>query len=569
MAKPVYVLGTSLSHDGSASLLKDGRVCVAIEKERITRRKHDGYNDSAAIEYCLNAAGIKMTDLTLIVQNSWSGMFEEGNEWFQGPRILDPAIPVVTISHHLAHAYSAFASSRFEESGVLIIDNGGNSIDECIDLDGALIPVMPEREVWGNYSETDSYYMFDAAGFRTILKNFSPLGFLRKPYSIYPKPVMHSIGGVYAAVSGYVFNGMDDAGKLMGLAPYGRPGIYDFPMFDLKNGSVHVRYDWQHRFRNPARTMDRFKSNFQYYADIAYWTQREIERSILYIVESRLSLQRSRTLCYAGGVALNAVANRCILKHYDNVYIQPAAADNGISLGCAYYGWLKVLQRERVMHDGSICFGAKYTADHVWSAIHAADSSSLVYPSNDYISDTAALLAEGKTVGWFQKGAEFGPRALGNRSILADPRRPHVRDLINRDIKNREDFRPLAPSVLVEDRNIFFDCPYESPYMILVTQVRDEWGSKISSVVHCDSSVRVQTVAEQQNPEFYRLLSEFKRITGIGLLLNTSLNKRRMPIVETPEQALDVFLNSAMDVLVMDGVILCKREGDARRSVRA
>src|SRR5882724_8451842 len=558
MAKPVYVLGTSLSHDGSVCLLKDGHVAVAIEKERITRRKHDGYNDTAAIEYCLDAANIKMQDLTLIVQNTWAGMFERGNAWFEGVRILDPAIPVVTISHHLAHAYSAFAASPYHDAHVLVIDNGGNSLEECIDLDGAVIPVSPELELRGLYSEVDSYYFFDSTGFHTIFKDFSPPGFSRKPYPMYPQPVMHSIGGVYKAVSKYIFSNLDDPGKLMGLAPYGRPGIYAFPMYDLRDGRVRVLYDWQNKFDTPARSFEDLKTNFQYYADIAFWTQKEIERAIMYVVENRLSLQTSKNLCYAGGVALNAVANRHLLAYFPNIYIQPAAGDNGISLGCAYFGWLRVLERERVMHNGSTFFGKPYSRDDISCAIEKADALNLIHHCTDHVSETARFLAEGKIVAWYQKGAEFGPRALGNRSILADPRRPDVGHFINRYIKNREDFRPFAPSVLVEDKDIYFDCRVESPYMILVAPVKAEWSSVIASVVHRDQSARVQTLAEEFNPLYYRLLSEFKKQTGMGVLLNTSLNQRGMPIIETPSQAVDLFLRSAIDVLVMEDYLLCK-----------
>jgi carbamoyltransferase len=512
----------------------------------------------AAIEYCLSAANITMKDITLVVQNSWAGMFERGSTWFEGPRILDPAIPLVTISHHLAHAYSAFATCPYQEAHVLVIDNGGNSYGECMDLDGAVIPINPDPELRDLIAEVDSYYYFDTAGFRPVFKDFSLPGFNRKPYPMYPQPLMHSIGGLYKAVSKYTFGNLDDPGKLMGLAPYGRPGIYDFEIFDLRDGRVRVRYDWQHKFTSPARTLREFTKNFQYHADIALWTQMEVERAILYLVEHRRALEGSTNLCYAGGVALNAVANRHLLSRFSNIYIQPAAGDNGISLGCAYFGWLRVLQRERVMHDGSTFFGATYNDNDIAAAIREAGAAGLLYKSSDYIRDTARFLANGKIVAWFQKGAEFGPRALGNRSILADPRRPEVRNFINNHIKNREDFRPFAPSVLLEDKDIYFDCPSESPYMILVVSVKPEWSSIIPSVVHCDNSARVQTVAKEFNPDFYRLLSEFKNISGLGVLLNTSMNQRGMPIVETPGEALDLFLRSALDVLVVENYMLCK-----------
>jgi len=235
-----------------------------------------------------------------------------------------------------------------------------------------------------------------------------------------------------------------------------------------------------------------------------------------------------------------------------------AAADNGLAVGCAYYGLIEMLKRDRVMHDGSTCFGAGYS--DLTRQPRGDDSTIAVGSDNaDYIHETAELLAEGKIVGWFQGGAEFGPRALGNRSILADPRRREVRDFINLEIKNREDFRPFAPAVLEEDASIYFDCDYASPYMLLVALVRPEWRDLIPSVVHQDNSARLQTVNELSNPTFYRLLREFKRITGLGVLLNTSFNKRKMPIVETPQQAMDMFTDSALDVVVLNRQVLSKR----------
>jgi carbamoyltransferase len=540
--------------------LKDGRICVAIEKERITRVKHDGLNDSAAIVYCLDAAGIQLRDLDLVVQNANFSMLKSGSDWFHGPRILGNGVPVVTISHHLAHAYSAIGTSPFEESAVLVIDGCGNALDDCIDLSDSIVTENPPEELRPLYFEKDSYYTFANNRMLSRYKDFSMWGMGLKDQPMFPNTTRHSIGGLYLGASVYVFSGMEDPGKLMGLAPYGRPGIYDFPIFDLVDGRAFVQYDWMDQFRQPCRSYEQFKANFQYYSDIAYWVQREVERAILYVIEHRYRLAPHKNLCYSGGVALNAVANRRILTEgpFENVYIQPAAADNGLAVGCAYYGWLEVLKQERVMHDGSTCFGASYPDEAVGAVVDRYPEIAAASCTDDYIRETAELLAAGKIVGWFQGGAEFGPRALGNRSILADPRRREVRDFINRHIKNREDFRPFAPAVLEEEASVYFDCDYKSPYMLLVAPVRPEWRDVIPSVVHEDNSARIQTVSARSNPAFYQLLQEFKRITGLGVLLNTSFNKRRTPIVETPDQAMDMYANSALDVLVMNRKVLVK-----------
>jgi carbamoyltransferase len=558
--KPIYVLGTGLSHDGSSCLLKDGRICVAIEKERITRKKHDGGNDASTVQYCLDAEGIRLSDLSLIVQNANFGMFEFGNDWFLGKRLVEDEIPVVTISHHLAHAYSAYGTSPFRDSAVLVIDGCGNGFDECMDLKGAFIPEIPTGEIASLWFEKDSYYKVEDGILEAVCKDFSPFGMGLKNYPMYPGTTRHSIGGLYAGVSRYVFGGMDDSGKLMGLAPYGCPGVYDFEVFELREGRVFVRYEWMAQFRQPCRSEEQFKANFQQYADLAYWIQREVERAILYTVRSRFELCQSPRLCYSGGVALNAVANRRILTEtpFEQVYIQPAAGDNGLAIGCAYYGWMEVLKREKVQHDGSTHFGRVARSDEVELAFKACGDCIEVEDVEDFVEATAVELSSGKVVGWFQGKSEFGPRALGYRSILADPRLPEIGQYINREVKFREDFRPFAPSVPVEDVNIYFDCNYQSPYMLLVGTVRPEWRSLIPSVVHKDYSARIQTVEERLSPTYHRLLRAFQRHTGISVLLNTSFNRRRMPIVETPQQAIEFFLACGIHVLVVDRYLVRK-----------
>ncbi len=566
-SRPVYVLGTGLSHDGSACLLRDGKICCAIEKERITRKKHDGGNDRAAIEYLLAAEQIRISDLALVVQNTYSGMLKFATGWFEGERPMFGDVPVVTISHHLAHAYSAMATSPFEDAAVLIVDGCGNAFDDCLDLAGATIPDAPEGEMAPLWHEKDSYYRFDADGLRPVYKDFSPWGTGLKGYPMHPPTTRHSIGGIYAAASKYVFQGLDDPGKLMGLAPYGRPGVFNHEIFDLKNGRVFLRYDWMEAFRTPAHSAEDFRSRFQHYADLAFGIQRELERALLYLVRARHASAPHDNLCYAGGVALNAVANRRLLTEgpYKNLYIQPAAADNGVAIGCAYYGWLKVLEKKKPAYDGRVYFGRKYGLDEIANMLKRYEELVHCARSDAPMAEAASHLAAGKILGWFQGGSEFGPRALGNRSILADPRLEHMRDTINAKVKFREDFRPFAPSVLAEDRDLYFDCAYDSPHMLLTAPVRPEWQAVLRAVVHRDGSARIQTVTADINPRFHALLEAFKAVTGMGVLLNTSLNRRGMPIVETPEEAILLFLYTAIDVLVVDDFVVRKPPDFARR----
>ena len=560
-AKPVYVLGTGLSHDGSACLLRDGRVAVAIEKERITRRKHDGGNDDAAIQYCLEAEGIALDDVELVVQNANFSMFERGNAWFEGPRLVASHPRVVTISHHLAHAYSAIGTSPFDEAAVLVIDGCGNAYDEC--LDRAAPTLMPPHEPEADhlYFEKDSYYGYSKGELAPIVKDYSVWGYRIRGYSMCPPTTKHSIGGLYQAVSSYCLGGIDDSGKLMGLAPYGRLGVFKHEVFSLSGGRVFVNYDWMAAFDRPCRGPDALREHFQYYADIARWVQAEIERALLYLVDHRYDLWPSENLAYAGGVALNAVANRRILHEskFRRLYVQPAAGDNGLAVGCAYYGWLHELRRERRRHAGSSCFGVSYPdADMAGSLARRAERLDFAR-SPDVVERAAQMLAAGKVIGWFQGASEFGPRALGHRSILADPRRPGVRDFINARVKRREDFRPFAPSVLEEDAASFFDCTCASPYMLLVAPARPERRDEIGSVIHLDGSGRLQTVSKRCDPVFHSLLLAFKRLTGLPVLLNTSFNRRRMPIVETPADAIEFFLDCDLDALIIGGFVVTKK----------
>jgi len=563
MNKPVYVLGIGLSHDGAACLLKDGKILVAIEKERISRIKHDGGNDLLTVQYCLDAAGITIDDLSLVVQCANFEKEEILKHRYKGQRLFPAAcnIPFVTISHHLAHAYSAIGTSPFDECCVMVIDGCGSFFHQCDDLDNAFIPKHTNSQP-GLYGEKDSYYFFDGKSLKPLYKDFSIINYLQKPGQVYLPTSNHSIGGLYSMASYYCFGDFDDAGKLMGLAPYGNKNVYQEQLFELKGGSVWVNEEVMHKyFTQPADWVTRpFKEHFQYYADIARWLQDETERAILYVFNERLHFFPHENICYAGGVALNAVANTKIIEQtgIKNLYIEPAAGDNGLALGCAFYGWMDVLQKERIKHKGGTCFGKTYDNDSVLSAINKYNLSINWVEEKNIEQKTAACLMEGKTVGWFQLGCEFGPRALGRRSILADPRSKDIQLHINTNIKFREDFRPFAPAVLFEDKDECFELGLESPYMILVDHIKKEWKDKMPGIVHVDGTCRAQTVKDKDEP-FYKLLCEWKKQSGISVLLNTSFNKKGMPIVETPEQAIDFFLHCSLDILIINNYIITKK----------
>ncbi|WP_445455602.1 carbamoyltransferase family protein [Flavobacterium sp. HNIBRBA15423] len=565
MTKPIYILGTGLSHNGSAVLLKDGRVCVAIEKERLTRIKHDGGNDSVAIQYCLDAEGIQLKDIVLVVQ--CENFVIPQREIFKGKRLfadtLEPKI--ITISHHLAHAYSAVGTSPFTTCNVMVIDGCGSPLEQFLELHPEQKELIDEAilsEVQMQ-CEKDSFYYFDGQNMIPLVKDFSIMS-QNSANSLSLPTTQHSIGGFYAAISNYVFGNMDDVGKLMGLAPYGKSGVYDFEVFRFDEKRLFVNEDWKKHFSNPSKGYSYFKEHFDYYANVAKWAQEQVEKTVLKCISIRMNQFPHQNLCYSGGVALNAVANAKLedSKIAENIYFEPAASDNGLALGCAYYGWLEHMKQPKVIHDGSTCFGKQYSQQEINEVLKKEDISTFeIVEFNEesiLLEFCAKELNHGKTIGWFQSGSEFGPRSLGRRSILAHPGIEDMKNHINGNIKFREDFRPFAPAVLKEKVQEFFEVGRNSPYMILVDKTRKEHLENLKNVTHNDGSARVQTVETYWNPIFSKLLSAFYKESGIPVLLNTSLNRKGMPIVETPKQAIDLFKETALDILVLENIVLKK-----------
>jgi len=270
----------------------------------------------------------------------------------------------------------------------------------------------------------------------------------------------------------------------------------------------------------------------------------------------------AKNLCIAGGVALNCVANGRIAREagFENVWIQPAAGDDGIAIGCAYYGYLALQNNPRSYVLNNAYFGRAYTD----AEINAVTNKRLVHlvtdsmPSTNICGETAKVLSEGNVVGWFQGRSEFGPRALGNRSIIADPRKAEMKDILNKRVKHRQAFRPFAPIVLAERAREIFEGDEDSPYMLIAKRVRPEWRDKIPAIVHVDGTARVQTVRQDQNEVLYRLLKEFDAITGVPVLINTSFNVKGEPIVETPEDAMECFLSTGIDFLALQNVAVTK-----------
>lgn len=566
MNKPIYILGTGLSHNGSAVLLKDGKICVAIEKERITRVKHDGGNDTAAIKYCLEAENITLDDISLVVQSENFSI--PPRDLFKGKRLFsEKSSPeIISISHHLAHAYSAIGTSPFTECTVMVIDGCGSPLEQFLALNPEEKDTVPAHYLTANemLCEKDSFYYYDGTELRTIYKDFSPMAETKENHLKLPT-TRHSIGGFYAAVSHYVFGNMDDVGKLMGLAPYGKSGVFNMEAFFFDNQNLYVTDDWKAVLNKPSKGYDYFKANFSYYADVAKWAQEQVENAVLKCIANRYSLFTHPNLCYSGGVALNAVANAKLqdIQLAQNIYLEPAAADNGLALGCAFYGWLHHLKMPKISHNGSTCFGKKYTEDDIQKAIEEMHYTNFKINhfqlEDELLRYCASNLNSGKTIAWFHAESEFGPRALGRRSILAHPGIKGMKEHINRNIKFREDFRPFAPAVLEEKVSKYFEKGRNSPYMILVDKTREEYFEILENTTHKDGSARVQTVNKKWNERFYKLIEYFEKESGISVLLNTSLNRRGMPMVETPEQAIALFEQTALDILVLENFVIEKK----------
>ncbi|MBB5051771.1 carbamoyltransferase [Afipia massiliensis] len=572
--KHTYVLGlNTYDHDVSACLLRDGEIAYAIAKERITREKHATGFYKEVIDYCLDAEGITLDDVDLVVRNCYILPVPEMEDRLlyqdlpgflpeyeradakSHPHFLSRSDKVVSISHHLAHAYSAFAVSPFEEGVVMIVDGVGSyrsDVNEAFPESDAATPLARESE---------SYYKFSGSKLECLKKVWMEpdRGFLSDEFYNMP-----GLGALYSRASTYIFGDWNKCGELMGLAPYGRHGNVP-SLMQIKDNTLTVPR-WTSELNKPY-IMDsdqKWETSplMKHWEDLAWRVQDDTEKVLLARAAWLRETTDAKNLCIAGGVALNCVANGRVAREsgFENVWIQPAAGDDGIAIGCAYYGWVEILKQRRSFVMDHSYVGKRYSDQEV------ADSTSKFLvriqttqtKSNDIAKDTAKLLADQKVIGWFQDRSEFGPRALGNRSLLADPRKPEMKDILNSRVKHRQPFRPFAPIVLHERAKEIFEGEEDSPFMLIAKNVRPEWRDKIPAIVHVDGTARVQTVREETNPTLYRLLKEFDALTGVPVLINTSFNVKGEPIIETPRDAVICFLTTGIDHLVMHDTLVSK-----------
>jgi carbamoyltransferase len=572
--KHTYVLGlNTYDHDVSACLLRDGEIAYAIAKERITREKHASGFYKEVIDYCLDAEGITLDDVDLVVRNCYILPVPEMEDRLlyqdlpgflpeyeradakSHPHFLSRSDKVISISHHLAHAYSAFAVSPFEEGVVMIVDGVGSyrsDVNEPFPESDAATPLARESE---------SYYKFSGTKLECLKKVWMEpdRGFLSDEFYNMP-----GLGALYSRASTYIFGDWNKCGELMGLAPYGRHGNVKSQM-QINDNTLTVPR-WTSELNKPY-IMDgdeKWETSplMKHWEDLAWRVQDDTEKVLLARAAWLRETTGAKNLCIAGGVALNCVANGRVAREsgFENVWIQPAAGDDGIAIGCAYYGWVEILKQRRSFVMDHSYVGKRYSDHDIADSISKflVSIQTTQTKSENIARDTAKLLADQKVIGWFQDRSEFGPRALGNRSLLADPRKPEMKDILNTRVKHRQPFRPFAPIVLYERAKEVFEGEEDSPFMLIAKNVRPEWRDKIPAIVHVDGTARVQTVREETNPTLYRLLKEFDALTGVPVLINTSFNVKGEPIIETPRDAVICFLTTGIDHLVMHDTLVSK-----------
>lgn len=555
----MFVLGLSFSHDAAASLLEDGRIVAAIQQERLTRKKHDvqkTMNNSKMIQYCLDARGITIDKVDLIVSNIQSlsyGGIGLGTPLVKDFGMFDPySEKHIFISHHLAHAYSAFSPSGLKESVVMVIDAAGSFSPEGKDfaLYGPEMKAFLEgpEPVGTLKTEAESYYYFSDNKFE-LLERYYLQG--------HNSDLVYSggIGMAYAVVSNYIFNDPLECGKVMGLAPYGNPSFYDdFNIIEIEHNSGNIIFNntWQQKFDTPGFNMDK--------KHLAAKVQFDLEKALSVRVQQIFKQVNTKNICYGGGVALNCVANGKVLSEMaEELFIQPASNDAGIALGCAYYGYSQKVENNYHIKQIDDFRGKQYSPIEVKESITKNKLVSIV-KTNNLMQEVAKRLNNGEIIAWFQGGSEFGPRSLGHRSILANPLLPNMKEILNNRVKHRESFRPFAPICPEENASTFFEVHRTSPFMLLTYQVKKEWKEKLPSITHIDSSTRLQTLEKSTNPKLHTMIKEFEKLTGVSVLINTSFNLMGEPIVETPEDAINCFLSTDIDALVLEDHLLIRKK---------
>jgi carbamoyltransferase len=552
------VVGINRTSDASVCLLGSEGLMYSTQKERLSREKHDWGAVGDFREHYARRIPALAEPVELVVE-CYSSDAETKNllEYRLELREVlkfggEPRL--VQISHHLAHVYSTFYLSPFEDAAVMVLDFQGSRVADVTEAFPAQAGATPE------WVEVGSFYKCDARGVVCVAKQLWNEDRAR--------PV--GLGCFYTYLTGPLFPGQGNEGKVMGLAPYGDPDALGLPPLDVVGEKVFIPDAW----RNVLRDRCRFSyfqdghGSFEECANLAAAGQRCFEEALLKVAGRLQEQTGARNLCFSGGTALNCVANGRLLREskFERVFVPPSPHDGGTALGCAVYGLRECLHVERDLRWINDFTGLEPSFDGV-AALLARDDELNAERPRDLIAEMVELLAGGKVVALFQGRSELGPRALGHRSILADPRRAEARPWINEHVKGRESFRPLAPAALEEDAHRYFDIVCPIPFMQFAVDVRPEARALLPAVTHVDGTARLQTVSRHDDEFFHALLTAFKAQTGVGVLLNTSFNGRGEPIVETPAEAVECFKATALDALAMPPYLIRKRSAVAGRQV--
>lgn len=569
----MYNLGISCYyHDSAVALINDGHVIAAVEEERFSRKKFDDGFPKFAIEWCLRDAGITPSQIDSIsfydkpilkferLLDNYIAVAPRGLYSFLDtiPKWLHKRLwvkneikkvlkgfngKIIFPEHHMSHAAYAFFTSPFDEAAILTVDGVGE---------------------WS----TTSFGSGVGNGIKLTHD-------IRWP---------HSLGLFYSAFTYFLgFQINEGEYKLMGLASYGNPKYYDLileNLIDVKNdGSMHLNMNYFAFIYDRVMTNEKFSELFgikprkenekmeQIHYDIGASCQKVLEEILLKMVHYVHKKTKMKNLCLGGGVALNGVANYRILKEgpFENIHIPPSPGDAGSAIGCAQYLYYIVHNNARIIESSlakqiieHVYLGPSYSNNEIRDFLESKDIQYQTLETKYLLEKTARLISEGNVVGWYQGKMEWGPRALGNRSILADPRRSEMKEILNEKIKHRESFRPFAPSILEEFVSEYFDIDIPSPYMLMVTPVKKP--KSIPAVTHVDGTGRLQTVSKIANPLYYDLIMEYYKITGIPVIINTSMNVKGEPIVNTPEQAYNMLKKTDMDYLIMGNHILKRND---------
>lgn len=535
------VLGVNTSHDAAACLLVDGELVVAVCEERLSRVKyHEGF-PHLAVRYCLDAAGVPdLNAVDCIVINQLAEC-DYDTELLVGGY---PGRLITNPSHHLLHAYYAWVGSGFSEAAVLILDGSGYCYGEYQRRGRTDLGAPPE---FSEMEEAESLYRI-ADGELTVVSKRWALWHASRPFFRFA-----SLGHMYSMASQYIFGSFKHAGKTMGLAAFGDASAYPEPIVDLSGTEMDLDTLWASKL--PPRSALPAEQD-EVCRDVAAKVQDELETAILHLAGDLHRRTGSTRLAVSGGVGLNSVTNGRLLREspFTELFITPAASDAGVAIGAALYGHRELTGSVPSWNYRHDYHGRVYSGSEVDAAL--ADRSDLVSWSDagEQVAELAAAdVAAGSVVGWFDLGSEFGPRSLGHRSIICDPRVPGMKDYLNAHVKFREPFRPYAASVLSEHASEYFDLDVDDPFMLIVAQVREQYTQLVPSIVHADGTCRIQSVRPDHQGDFRALIEEFYRLTGLPLVLNTSFNIRGEPIVETPADALECFLASNFDVLYLQG----------------